>query len=61
MTIFEEQLEYQLANFKPPHPEHAMVNEALLRDETTKTRTANGITSNEHIDGRVIQVVNSDL
>ncbi|KAL9710183.1 CTP synthase ura7 [Leucoagaricus gongylophorus] len=60
-SIFEEQLEYQLTNFKPPHPEHAMVNEAILRDEAAKTKIANGISSEEHVDERVIQVVNSDL
>lgn len=60
-SIFEEQLEYQLTNFKPPHPEHAMVNEAILRDEAAKTKMANGISSEEHVDERVIQVVNSDL
>ncbi|KXN85837.1 CTP synthase [Leucoagaricus sp. SymC.cos] len=59
-TVFEEQLEFQLANFKPPHPEHAMVNEAILREETAKTQLANGISPDAHVDERVIQVVNSD-
>jgi len=38
-----------------------MVNEAILRDETAKTRIANGITYSEHVDDRVIQAVNNDL
>jgi len=38
-----------------------MVNEAILRDEAAKTKIANGISSEEHVDERVIQVVNSDL
>lgn len=53
-------MEYQLANFKPPHPDHAMVNEAVLRNETEKTRMINGISGDAHVEERVIQVVNSD-
>jgi CTP synthase len=30
----EEQLELQVKNFKPPHPENAMVSEELLRGST---------------------------
>lgn len=59
-AIFDEQMEYQLANFKPPHPDHAMVNEAVLRNETEKTRMINGISGDAHVEERVIQVVNSD-
>ena len=29
--VLEEQLENQKTMFKPPHPEHAMVNEAELK------------------------------
>jgi CTP synthase len=59
-ATFEQQLEHQLASFKPPHPEHAMVEEAILRAELTKTKMANGIASDKHVEERVIQVVNSD-
>lgn len=59
-TVFEEQLQYQLANFKPPHPDHAMVSEEVLRGETEKTRMVNGVPGDIHMEERVIQVVNSD-
>ncbi|KAJ3570560.1 hypothetical protein NP233_g4322 [Leucocoprinus birnbaumii] len=50
---FHQQLEFQLANFKPPHPEHAMVNESILRNETVKTKLANGIASDNHVEERM--------
>jgi CTP synthase len=31
--ILDEQLEYQMNNFQPPHPTHSMVGEAALRQE----------------------------
>jgi len=31
--ILDEQLEYQMSNFQPPHPAHSMVSEAALRQE----------------------------
>jgi CTP synthase len=30
-TVLQEQIQLQLKNFKPPHPEHAMVSETELR------------------------------
>jgi CTP synthase len=59
-TIFEEQLEYQMANFRPPHPDNAMVSEAVLRNETEKTRMVNGVSGDVYAEERVIQVVNND-
>jgi CTP synthase len=32
-TVLEAQMEAQVRTFKPPHPEHAMVGEASLRNE----------------------------
>jgi CTP synthase len=58
--IFEEQLQYQMANFRPPHPDHAMVNEAVLRNETEKTRMVNGVSGDVYAEEHLIQVVNND-
>ncbi|KAF9458940.1 CTP synthase N-terminus-domain-containing protein [Collybia nuda] len=33
--VMEEQLEYQRANFRPPHPADSMISEAELRNEIT--------------------------
>ncbi|KAF9446480.1 CTP synthase [Macrolepiota fuliginosa MF-IS2] len=60
-AIFDEQIEFQIANFKPPHPDHAMVDEAILRNETTGAQLVNGLTGDTHVEEHVIQVVNSDL
>lgn len=32
VSVFEEQVEFQARNFRPPHPEDAMVSESALRN-----------------------------
>jgi CTP synthase len=36
LSVMDEQLEIQLASFRPPHPDHVMVSEAILRDKTVE-------------------------
>ena len=33
-SVLDQQMEIQLKSYVPPHPEHAMVGEAELREET---------------------------
>ncbi|TFK21755.1 CTP synthase [Coprinopsis marcescibilis] len=39
---FEKQVAYQLSSFEPPHPEHSMVSEALLKGASEAVLHANG-------------------
>ncbi|KAH6909402.1 CTP synthase [Coprinopsis sp. MPI-PUGE-AT-0042] len=40
---FQKQLELQLANFKPPHPEHSMVSEAELKGASGSVLEKTGV------------------
>ncbi|KAF9226343.1 CTP synthase [Gyrodon lividus] len=43
VSVLEEQLEEQMQNFKPPHPEGAMVSEETLRARTMEHPVSNGV------------------
>ncbi|KAF9003290.1 CTP synthase N-terminus-domain-containing protein [Cyathus striatus] len=58
-TVLEEQIQFQQANFRPPHPAHAMVNEDELKKETQEV-LVNGTTVNGNEHNDVVQIVNRD-
>jgi len=41
-AVLEEQIAFQKANFKPPHPVESMVSEETLRKETEEKPVMNG-------------------
>jgi len=57
-SVFAEQLEVQMMHYRPPHPEHAMVSEAILKN-STEEKLVHGTTLGAEKD--VLQVVNGDF
>ena len=45
--VLEEQLEWQLKNFKPPHPEGSMVGEDILRHDSPRPAGEEAILNSE--------------
>ena len=48
-AVLEEQTEFQLQNFRPPHPEGSMVSEEILRVGIPQKPVVNG-NDNGHAD-----------
>ena len=56
--MLDEQIAFQEQSYRPPHPEHAMVGEVVLRNSTEEV-FVNGVSKDgQNVD--VVQVVNRD-
>ncbi|KAF8798888.1 CTP synthase [Phlegmacium glaucopus] len=57
----QEQIEFQAANYHPPHPKISMISEAAMRSASEAVRQDQKVQDESEVHMNVVQVVNEDM